>query len=264
MNKHVFFFDGTNNGSTDEFPTNVLQMFRLLTPIQEGYYFAGPGDETGADGLERLLGLAFGDGLNEIVESALGALNMDYRPDDKIGAIGFSRGAAAARKFCSEISKRGIRGHFPDIEFLGCFDTVYALMPFGPLQQDTFFHDLHVSSKVLQARHAVAIDEKRAAFAPNLMNRRTGIEEMWFKGGHSDIGGGYEEHGLSDIVLDWMIDEAAECGITFDARERTPSQRLIHQETFPLRREERWVGVLENGKRSNHLPDVHKSVSRPS
>jgi hypothetical protein len=34
---------------------------------------------------------------------------------------------------------------------------------------------------------------------------------------HSDVGGGYEECGLSDISLKWMIDRAYEHGVKFKA-----------------------------------------------
>ena len=27
---------------------------------------------------------------------------------------------------------------------------------------------------------------------------------MWFAGAHSNVGGGYDEHGLSDVALAWM------------------------------------------------------------
>lgn len=40
---------------------------------------------------------------------------------------------------------------------------------------------------------------------------------MWFEGTHSDIGGGYDETGLSDTTLLWMVREAHDAGLIFDA-----------------------------------------------
>ena len=39
---------------------------------------------------------------------------------------------------------------------------------------------------------------------------------MWFEGSHSDVGGGYEEAGLSDSALLWMAAEAQAEGLVFD------------------------------------------------
>ena len=72
---------------------------------------------------------------------------------------------------------------------------------------------MQLSGKVDVALHAVAIDEKRSAFAPTLWVREEGvdaiegqkIEQVWFPGVHSNIGGSYLDARLSDITLDWMI-----------------------------------------------------------
>ena len=29
--------------------------------------------------------------------------------------------------------------------------------------------------------------------------------KMWFSGSHSDVGGGFQDHGLSDLALVWMV-----------------------------------------------------------
>ena len=68
------------------------------------------------------------------------------------------------------------------------------------------------------ARHDIAIDEERDAFAPVLWeetpaDRASGrIRQMWFAGVHSDIGGWYPERDLSDIALQWIVDEAVASG----------------------------------------------------
>jgi uncharacterized protein (DUF2235 family) len=66
------------------------------------------------------------------------------------------------------------------------------------------FADTDLSPKVQRGFHAIAIDEHRVDFSPTLWTPRNGIEQVWFSGAHSDVGGGYEESQVSDIALDWM------------------------------------------------------------
>jgi hypothetical protein len=112
------------------------------------------------------------------------------------------------------------------IHFIGVWDTVGALgIPedlalLGLLDSVNKyrFHDTSLSHVVAHARHAVAIDEKRASFAPTLWSQPkppTEMKQVWFPGVHCDVGGGYVETGLSDRALQWMIDEAENCGLAF-------------------------------------------------
>lgn len=39
------------------------------------------------------------------------------------------------------------------------------------------------------------------------------MEQMWFCGVHTDVGGGYPETGLSDIALHWLLDHAISHGL---------------------------------------------------
>jgi hypothetical protein len=73
---------------------------------------------------------------------------------------------------------------------------------------------------VAHAFHALAIDERRAPFAPSLWDpgRKPGqsVQQLWFPGTHSDVGGGNPDRSLSDIALQWMIDCARGVGLAFD------------------------------------------------
>ncbi|MGE3650400.1 MAG: DUF2235 domain-containing protein, partial [Reyranellaceae bacterium] len=70
------------------------------------------------------------------------------------------------------------------------------------------------------ARHAVALDERRAFFRTNLIRSEKGrdVLEVWFPGVHSDVGGGYPEaqSGLAKIALEWMAGEARKAGLLLD------------------------------------------------
>jgi uncharacterized protein (DUF2235 family) len=84
------------------------------------------------------------------------------------------------------------------------------------------FYDNSLNSRVRFARHALAIDETRADFARvpwankgAMPVREPGepewLQQIWFAGNHSDIGGSYaeDESRLSDISLKWMVEQAS-------------------------------------------------------
>lgn len=115
-------------------------------------------------------------------------------------------------------------GHVPEIHFIGVWDTVGSLgFPvrfFRIYNNNKYkFHDVRLNSYVRNAFHAVAVDEKRGPFAPTLWEMspnakgRQVLEQMWFAGAHSNVGGGYPDCGLSDVALQWMMDKAEGCGL---------------------------------------------------
>jgi hypothetical protein len=63
------------------------------------------------------------------------------------------------------------------------------------------------------AYHALAVDESRAAFQPLLWESDPRIEQVWFAGVHSNVGGGYPKQGMSLVALDWMLRAANEKGL---------------------------------------------------
>lgn len=111
------------------------------------------------------------------------------------------------------------------IQCVGVWDTVGALgIPveaFAGLNEKKYqFLDTGLSRVVKFAFHALAIDEHRKPFLPTLWTTAPDpaqtVRQVWFAGAHSDVGGGYQEHGLSDIVLDWMMDSAKTAGLEVD------------------------------------------------
>jgi hypothetical protein len=84
------------------------------------------------------------------------------------------------------------------------------------------FHDNEIGNYIEFGLHAMAIDEERRAFpATSWVTKeekdRAGVEQVWFAGAHSNVGGGYKESGLSDMALLWMISRVAELtGLEFD------------------------------------------------
>ena len=105
------------------------------------------------------------------------------------------------------------------IAYLGAWDTVNAT---GSLRRTVVLPYTARLEVVERARHAVAIDERRKPYRPNLFkfdgegfDRRASRElhEVWFVGVHSDVGG---DRRLGDITLQWVVEGAVDQGIDLD------------------------------------------------
>ena len=223
----LYAFDGTwNTEKRSETPadhnTNVVK-FRDLYAAGAGtpqYYVAGVG--TRWDLVGKIFGGAFGFGELPRLNEAYDALCRRWTTDGDrvIDIVGFSRGAATALDFCAVVQGRGVRKPgsdqvveaSPKIRFLGLWDVVdsFGLALLGN-QALNFFHHLEIpQSNIDYCFHAMALDERRPSF---LNTRLRGAYEVWFRGVHSDIGGGNGNTGLSDIALRWMLEKARAAGL---------------------------------------------------
>lgn len=114
------------------------------------------------------------------------------------------------------------------LTMVGVWDTVGSLgIPalFGgvdPLLDG--FLDTSLHPDVLHAYQALSIDEKRREFPPTLWTAAAPgqvLEQVWFSGVHTDVGGGYppdaDGTALSDVTLAWMLSKALPLGVTVDA-----------------------------------------------
>jgi type VI secretion system (T6SS) phospholipase Tle1-like effector len=111
------------------------------------------------------------------------------------------------------------------IKFLGIWDTVGALgIPLPALhwlnEAAYAFHDTELSKIVENAAHAVAVDEHRIDYQVSLWDpmAKAGqtVEQRWFIGAHTDVGGGSSSDLLSAITLRWMQEKAQACGRAID------------------------------------------------
>ncbi|KAL1692517.1 hypothetical protein GGG16DRAFT_89900 [Schizophyllum commune] len=206
----VLCFDGTQ-GQYDEDNTNVVRFFSLLRKDccdeQLCYYQAGVGTilppgvwEPAVEWLAKTLDLAFAWYLNQHVMDGYRYLMQNYKPGDKICLFGFSRGAYTARALAGMLYKVGLlpRDNLEQIlfafklyvrtdeqgeklaagfkqtycqnvtiEFVGAWDTVSSV---GLVMGKTLpFVNSNRAIKVF--RHALALDEHRARFRPNLYHR---------------------------------------------------------------------------------------------
>lgn len=212
------FLDRWTGGAFGEgLSNNVKDIYRLLV------YNYAPGDEIflfgfsrgaytarSAVGLIRKCGLL----LKEHADRLNDAYALYRRRDDDVDGL-------EAKAFRAQYSQPSI-----EIAFLGVWDTVGALgIPLAGLRfarTKYQFHDVALSRIVRRAYHAVAIDERRKSFAPSLWEGAPApgqvVDQVWFAGVHSDVGGGYAQHALSDIPFLWMQQKAVEAGVDFDVR----------------------------------------------
>ncbi|MHB1865533.1 MAG: DUF2235 domain-containing protein [Candidatus Saccharimonadales bacterium] len=110
------------------------------------------------------------------------------------------------------------------LAMVGVWDTVGSLgIPaiFGGVSPLIYgFLDTSLHEDVLNAYQALAIDERRSEFPATLWtsqpNPNQALEQIWFTGVHCDVGGGYPEHGLSDITFSWMLNKAIALGLQVD------------------------------------------------
>lgn len=226
----ILCFDGTSNdpeqaNDRNESITNVLKLHLLLggdlkrksapDDTQMSFYFPGVGTYGGF--FKKLKNMAFApeeEDVGRIIKNACVKLHQHYAEGDQIVVFGYSRGAAIARRFCSvlpAIFKAISDAPCPNISLLGVFDTVASINKPNLLKEDirpasdVVFENRDLSPIINKALHLVSSDDKRIPFYPTLMNRQSHITEVWFPGGHSDVGGGNQNHGLSDITLEFMM-----------------------------------------------------------
>lgn len=161
-----------------------------------------------------------------------------FSPKDAANRAGRGR-----EEFARDVATHFSLGRRPLIHFVGVWDTVESV------GLDLFGKGLKISNnptiaekRFVHVRHALALHETRNKYAPRNYSapdfdaEEKGLrsfDERWFRGNHSDVGGSYEEDGLSNITLAWMMAEAAGCGLRFTAAAAPPMNPLqpIHDQT---------------------------------
>ncbi|MGH8051886.1 MAG: DUF2235 domain-containing protein [Arenimonas sp.] len=252
MKNLVVCLDGTNNVFGRDL-TNVIRLYQRLNEHETlAYYDPGVGTfsaqaalTTLSKKITRLMGLAFGYGLKHNLSEAYRFLMDNYVEGDHIFVFGFSRGAYTARALAGWLHKCGLlRAQLPNLidysydlyrkehrseiisgflesfarpcqtHFLGLWDTVSTV---GWIWSPQTLPFTQQNPSVRYVRHAVALDERRAFFRSNLWRPVPGqnVQEVWFPGVHSDIGGGYPvaESTLAQTALAWMLEQAQLAGL---------------------------------------------------
>jgi len=264
------FFDRISGGVLgDGLEDNIYDAYRFLV----GNYEFGDeiflfGFSRGAftarsiGGMIRKCGILRRGAIDRYSE-AKGLYHSDVHPDEAP--------AVAFRKAYSISPVEPIR-----IKFIGVWDTVGSLgIPKdGGVAKELQFYDTELSGTVENGYHALAIDEHRRPFLPTLWNSKPKasqkIEQVWFCGAHSDVGGGYPEDAASKLALLWMLDKAQGVGLKLDeeALQAFPVTPDLHGELhnskgwlYALSKSvNRAIGCVKDSTQPDPTQSVHDSV----
>lgn len=221
----VYYGEGIGAGNGSRL-AGVLGL-GLDEDIIEAYTFLAlnhePGDEVflfgfsrGAYTVRSLAGLIYCSGLVERKQMRAIPEAYELYRDRSV-----KPGSAKARRF------RNAQGERIPIQVLGCWDTVGSLgfpshipgVSINRMFNKRFaFHDTRINKSVRHAFHAKAIDELRKVFKVTPMTpmapRSQVVEEAWFPGDHSCVGGGKKAKApLSNRCLLWMLERINAHGI---------------------------------------------------
>ncbi|KAN0128870.1 Uncharacterized alpha/beta hydrolase domain (DUF2235) domain containing protein [Lactarius tabidus] len=202
-------------------------------------------------GIKNKCAAALGLNFKSNLLSGYRFLSDKYERGDQIFLLGFSRGAYQARVLAAMITKVGllrtgnneqipfafqmykdpeaskdepIDSRNPEgkqtntanefkkafcydvnIHFVGVWDTISSVGVF----RNKYYPGAELAEKICFFRHALALDERRVKFIPE-------CKEVWFRGSHSDIGGGNVKNRTSEngaIPSRWMAYEAMLAGL---------------------------------------------------
>jgi uncharacterized protein (DUF2235 family) len=234
MEQAKYYGSGVGTNWFDRFRGGVFG-WGLSEKIKEGYRWLvdnfEPGDELFLFGFSR--GAYTARSTAGLIRNS-GILRREHR--DKVEdayALYRRRDASSTPDSPEAVAFRRAYALETRIKFIGVWDTVGALgIPVGiPWMPMTFrhffdkrweFHDVRLSRTVDYAYHALAIDERRWQFRPTLWTQHPEakdqvLEQAWFAGVHSNVGGGYKDTGLSDVAFVWMKQKAEQCGLGLDS-----------------------------------------------
>ena len=297
MKNIVICCDGTGNeyGKNN---TNVVETYTICKKTKDQVVFYDPGVGTGGweyieekKSLRAISDQATGEGLQKNINDAYAFLMETYKQGDKLYLFGFSRGAFTVRSLAGMLYKvgllrpdnenlieyaaklyniegnsqiaRGFKETFCvpcPVHFIGVWDTVSSLA----MNARKRWHNSSLNPEAKCGCQALAIDEQRKDFPPsiwdeNKLARGQSIEQVWFAGVHSNVGGWYDERGLSNITLHWMMGRAKSHGLRINVTELNKRKPDAHDKLHDSLK-----GFWNfRGKHIREIPKgskVHKSV----
>lgn len=157
--------------------------------------------------------------------------DKQLKADVKTAMKAYAAKPAKRKKLLSSLK---LHAPLPTITFIGVWDTVSALgfpertdmaglglkvlswvfKHIGNLADRVYphkFYNYQLTANVAKARQALAIDDERTSFWPILWKEGTAesssvdVQQVWFAGMHSNVGGGYPRTGLANVAYAWMI-----------------------------------------------------------
>jgi uncharacterized protein (DUF2235 family) len=269
QNLHLFYIDGV--GASGK-PIGMAVSWGMGYRVRAAYQFLTerhrPGDEI------YLIGFSRGAYSVRILASMLHNVGLPVGKGSQPAGLGteqveriydaFKCGTWETNNACVEYDRAtavknrllelGLQMRPERVKFMGLWDTVEAL-GWPDYAENVDLPNTRYGDQlcnVERAVHGVALDDNRARiFTPILLTRRhltakcegkltADVEEVWFAGSHTDVGGGYEDGmgRLSGVSLNWMIGHASRAGLhLFNGAPRPQQDHLakVHdaQSGFP-------------------------------
>jgi uncharacterized protein (DUF2235 family) len=201
---------------------NLGEAYRYLMSAWE------PGDQLYIFGFSRgaytaraLAGMLYRVGLlrpgcENLVQYAVNVYARNRGKDaDLSGVEGWKR----IDRFSAAFARTTNQSRAIPITFMGLWDSVKAARVLG---RDLTWPYTRQLPNVATVWHAVSIDEKRRPYREYLVQPdadKTALNETWFAGVHSDVGGTFEDDSkLADISLKWMAEGAMSAGVLLKLR----------------------------------------------
>lgn len=258
---HIVILDGTMSSLSEGRETNAGLTYKLLCEVSRSenmtiHYEAGIQWRDWSNTWDVMTGR----GINRGIKRAYGVVASRYRAGDRIVLMGYSRGAFAVRSLAGVIDMVGLvrddcatervieqayrhyrAGAKSDaakafralhchvgvqVEAVAVWDTVKALGVRLPVvwrwgQAQHAFHNHMLGAHIRHGFHALAKDERRAAYTPVMWDCppdwKGHMEQVWFRGNHADVGGQVWQHPasrpLSNIPLVWMLGRLEACNV---------------------------------------------------
>lgn len=237
----VFYESGV--GSLESFPGRANWLLKKTDNILGGVFGAGfetkiqnaltfisnnyaEGDSLYIFGFSR--GAATARGICKILDwmgnanSAKGAIfskNDAYYLPHSIRAYFNSKGEVEFSQVAKDFSQFSGKLINVEVKLLGVFDTVLSLGSRIFETPKDHLNSVELPLSVVNAIQALAIDESRKDFQPQIWETSDPdyqtLEQRWFSGSHSNIGGGYPIDGLANCTIAWFVKEAEALGLEF-------------------------------------------------
>ncbi|GAV21266.1 hypothetical protein MMIC_P2248 [Mariprofundus micogutta] len=236
------------------FEDNVRDLYKYLArnynPGDRIYFFGfsrGASTVRACNGFIRKCGLAKGKGkqnhqLDELVTKAFSAYQLRKKQPDVAEAVRTSEQfhAVVPIHFMGVWDTVVALGFPTGTDVTGTASKVFnkfSEWAGNRLDRKWWQHKFYfykLTGNVVNAYQALAIDDERTAFWPfvwneklpqvelDLLKKEDGspiertVEQVWFAGMHSNVGGGYARSGMASVPLYWMMKRAAKCGLQFE------------------------------------------------
>lgn len=221
---------------------NIAEAYRfLVNTYQRGdriYLFGfsrGAFTARAVAGMINMYGLIHTEGL-PLIETLV---RTYFAPRDRKNQAGTKSRRAFARDVIDNFSL----GRTPLVHFVGVWDTVEAI-GLGGLGGIRISNSADFASKrFVHVRHAMSLHESRSKYAPRRYKDPhftdkeqpwRSYDQRWFRGVHSDVGGSYARDGLSNLTLQWMVNEAFAQGLRVDRSQLQPGDPLtaMHDQAY--------------------------------